>query len=170
MEAEHFFKATHTEETKWTIIPFMGRTLSSVALMPYTKSVDGASLSYRMQIPKDVSEVTVHVVVKSTLAFHDSKGHEYTIGFAGGEEKTINFNADLNEDPQNVYSKLYPTVARRVVKKEAKLGLPLDTDGLHTMIIQPLDPGIVFQKIIVDFGGYNESYLFMNESPNQRIH
>lgn len=170
MEAEHFFKATHTEETKWTIIPFMGRTLSSVALMPYTKSVDGASLSYRMQIPKDVSEVTVHVVVKSTLAFHDSKGHEYTIGFAGGEEKTINFNADLNEDPQNVYSKLYPTVARRVVKKEAKLGLPLDTDGLHTMIIQPLDPGIVFQKIIIDFGGYNESYLFMNESPNQRIH
>ncbi len=26
-------------------------------------------------------------------------------------------------------------------------------------------PGIVFEKIIVDFGGYEPSYLFMDETP-----
>lgn len=168
IEAEHYFATEDAPEAKWTIIPYMGRTLSGIALMPYSKSVEGASLSYKMQIPKDVREVTVHVVVKSTLAFHDSKGHEYTVGFEGAEEKTINFNADLNEEPENVYRTFYPTVARRVVKKDAKLSLPATDDGVQTLIVRPLDPGIVFQKIIVDFGGYESTYLFMNESPNQR--
>ncbi|PRD47836.1 glycosyl hydrolase 115 family protein [Sphingobacterium haloxyli] len=168
MEAEHYFEAKDASEATWTVIPYQGRTLSGMAVMPYSKAVNGASLSYKMQIPKDVTEVTVHVVVKSTLAFHDNKGHEYTIGFAGGEEKTINFNADLNEDPENIYTKFYPTVARRVVKKDAKFPLPTTDDGVQTLIVKPLDPGIVFQKIIVDFGGYQETYLFTDESPNQR--
>lgn len=169
IEAEHYFEAIDATEAKWTVIPHMGRTLSGMAVMPYSKPIDGASLSYKMQIPKDVTEVTVHVVVKSTLAFHDDKGHEYTVGFEGGEEKTINFNADLNEKPENIYTTFYPTVARRVVRKEAKLPLPTTANGVQTLIVKPLDPGIVFQKIVVDFGGYQDTYLFMDESPNQRI-
>lgn len=168
IEAEHYFEAKNAPEATWTVIPYMGRTLSGIALMPYSKTVDEASLSYKMRIPEDVTEVNVHVAVKSTLAFHDNKGHEYTIGFEGGEEKTINFNSDLNEEPENIYTVFYPTVARRVVKKDAKLQLPAASDGVHTLIVKPLDPGIVFQKIIVDFGGYQETYLFMDESPNKR--
>ena len=29
----------------------------------------------------------------------------------------VNFNANLNEEPENVYNVFYPTVARRVVEK-----------------------------------------------------
>ena len=168
IEAEHYFQATNVEEATWTVFPYMGRTLSGIALMPYTKPVSGASLSYKMQIPNDVTEVNVHVVVKSTLAFHNKEGHRYTIGFEGGEEKTINFNWNLNEEPQNVYTIFYPTVARRVIKKDAKLQLPSVSDGIQTLIVKPLEPGVVFEKIIVDFGGYQETYLFMDESPNKR--
>ncbi|MBD1425156.1 glycosyl hydrolase 115 family protein [Sphingobacterium arenae] len=169
IEAEHYFEADNASEAEWTVIPHMGRTLSGMALMPYSKPVEGASLSYKMQIPKDVTEVNVHVVVKSTLAFHDGKGHEYMVGFEDGTEKMINFNADLNEEPENVYSVFYPTVARRVVKKEAKFQVPNTVDGMQTLTLKPLDPGIVFEKIIVDFGGYQDTYLFMDESPNKRI-
>lgn len=168
MEAEHYYEAKDGE-AQWTVIPYMGRTLSGIALMPYSKEIKDASLSYKMQIPEDVTEVEVHMVVKSTLAFHDSKGHEYTIGFEGGAEKMINFNSDLNEEPENIYTIFYPTVAGRVVKKEAKIRLPGTVDGIQTLIVKPLDPGIVFEKIIVDFGGYQNTYLFMDESPNQRI-
>ena len=169
IETEHYFQAKDAAEAIWTVIPYMGRTLSGIALMPYSKPVDGASISYKMQLPKDVTEVNVHVVVKSTLAFHNKEGHRYTIGFeSGNEEKIINFNSDLNEEPENVYTIFYPTVARRVVKKDAKLGLPSTTDGIQTLIVKPLDPGIVFEKIIVDFGGYKETFLFMDESPNKR--
>lgn len=87
MEAEHYLEKKEANEAHWTVIPYMGRTLSGIALIPYSKEVDGASLSYRMEIPKEITEVPVHVVVKSTLAFHDVKGHEYKVEFAGSEAK-----------------------------------------------------------------------------------
>lgn len=168
MEAEHYYDRKDAAEAQWTVIPYMGRTLSGISLMPYSKEVAGASISYKMEIPREVKEVTVHVVVKSTLAFHDVKGHEYEVGFDGAEAETINFNANLNEAPENVYSVFYPTVARRVVESSAKLKVPSAADNLQTLIIRPLDPGIVFEKVVVDLGGYQKTYLFMEESPNRR--
>ncbi|WP_294298954.1 glycosyl hydrolase 115 family protein [uncultured Chryseobacterium sp.] len=169
MEAEHYFETKNSPLTSWTTIPYMGRTLSGVALMPYNKEVSNASLSYKMSIPKDIDKVKVHVVVKSTLAFHDPEGHRYSVGFTGKEEKIINFNKNLNEEPANIYSVFYPTVARRVVENETELQLPETADGQQTLIIKPLDPGIVFEKIIIDFGGYEKTYLFMNESPFRKM-
>ena len=168
MEAEHYFSKTDAKDAQWTVIPHMGRTLSGMALMPYTASTDGSSVSYRMTLPENVDSVTVHVIVKSTLAFHDPKGHEYSIGFEGGDGQTINFNHNLNEDPENIYSVYYPTVARRVVEKQARLKLPTAGNGMYTLVFKPQDPGIVLEKIVVDYGGYKPSYLFMNESPCKR--
>ena len=169
MEAEHYFEANPSASADWQVIPYLGRTLSGVALMPYTEGVEGASLIYKMALPENVSEVNVHVVVKSTLAFHDVKGHEYTVGFDWGKETVVNFNADLNEESENVYSVFYPTVARRVVEKTVKLTVPPSTDGTQLLTLKPLDPGIVFEKIVVDCGGYQKSYLFMDESPCKRV-
>lgn len=168
MEAEHYFQKKDAGEAQWTVIPYMGRTLSGIALMPYSKEVKGASLSYKMEIPQDVKKVRVHVVVKSTLAFKNVKGHCYEVSFEGGDSEVVNFNHDLNEAPENVYSKFYPTVARRVIESTVRLNLPADREKQCTLVLKPLDPGVVFEKIIVDFGGYQKSYLFMNESFNQR--
>ena len=168
MEAEHYYSTKAAPSTEWTVIPYMGRTLSGMALMPYTQPTDGASISYKIKLPKGVDKVTVHVIVKSTLAFHDRKGHEYSIGFEGAKEQTINFNQNLNELPENVYSIYYPTVARRIVEKKVKLNVPNTSDGMQTLIFKPLDPGIVLEKLVVDYGGYKKSYLFMNESKSKR--
>ncbi|HHU01029.1 MAG TPA: glycosyhydrolase, partial [Bacteroidales bacterium] len=168
IEAEHYFKAVNAPETEWTCIPYMGRTLSGMALMPYTKNTDGAALSYKMKLPEGVTKVTVRVVVKSTLAFRNLDGHRYNVALDGGEAVTVNFNSDLNEKPENIYSIFYPTVASRVVEKKVELEVPASEDGTHILTLSPLDPGIVFEKIVVDFGGYKPSYLFMNESPSKR--
>lgn len=168
MEAEHYFKAEAAESTRWTTIPYMGRTLSGVALMPYTQSTGNASLAYKLRLPENVKQVTVHVVVKSTLAFHDPAGHKYLVGFHNNEFKEVNFNANLNENPENIYSIYYPTVAGRVVESKVSLALEHKDKDYQTLYLKPLDPGIVFEKIIVDFGGYQKSHLFMNESPCYR--
>ena len=168
MEAEHYFTSSVAPKTAWTVIPHMGRTLSGVALMPYTQSAEGASLSYKMKIPQKVDTVNVYVIVKSTLPFLRREGHRYTVGFEGAEEQTVCFNAELNEHPDNVYRVLYPTVARRVVKTRVKLSLPDCADGTYTLVLKPVEPAIVFEKIVVDYGGYEDSYLFMNESPCRR--
>lgn len=167
MEAEHFFEKKSSEGVDWKIIPNMGRTLSGVTSMPYTKPVEGSTLSYKMVLPeeaKKLKEVHVIVVVKSTLAFQETKGHKYTVGFRGGNEKTVNFNGNLNELPENIYDVFYPTVARRVVEKKIKLELPVSNDGVYILDFKPLNPAIVLEKIVVDWGGYKDSYLYMNES------
>lgn len=168
VEAEHFHRAVDAADAAWKVILHMGRTLSGVALMPYTAAVDNASLSYRMQLPAEQEWVDVHVVVKSTLAFSNVQGHRYSVAFEGGAEEVVNFNGDLNEEPANIYTKFYPTVARRVVEKKIRMRLPETNSGLHMLVLKPLEPGIVFEKIVVDYGGYKESYLFMNESPCRR--
>ena len=160
IEAEHYFKADDTADAHWTVIPYMGRTLSGVALMPYTVSTDGAALRYRVQIPEGALSVKVHVITKSTLAFNNT-GHRYLVELDGAS-KTQFFNERLNEDPQNIYSVYYPTVARRVV--ETVTELPASA-GWKELILRPLDPGIVFEKIVLDYGGYQPSFLFGTESP-----
>lgn len=164
IEAEHFHSANNGQTTEWRIIPHMGRTLSGVAAMPYTATTDGAYLNYRMNLPADTDSANVTVVVKSTLAFQRKEGHRYSVGFAPDKSVTVNFNSNLNEDKENIYNVFYPTVARRVVEKTVKLPITRGDDGSATLTISPLDPGIVFEKIIVDFGGYIPAYLHGSES------
>ena len=163
MEAEHWLSASATDGTSWTIIPYMGRTLSGVALMPYTVPADGAVLRYRFELPDGVSSVKVHVVTKSTLAFNNT-GHRYQVSLGGGTVEQ-HFNARLNEDPANIYSVYYPTVARRVVETVSELPA---VAGWNELELRPLDPGIVFEKIVVDYGGYTPQFLFGTETPAVR--
>lgn len=164
IEAEHFHSAKAAPGTKWTVIPDMGRTLSGVALMPYTEAAEGASLTYKIIAPEaGVDSVDVRLVVKSTLDFLHAGGHTYRVALDGGDPVTVNYNSDLNESPENIYTKFYPTVARRVVEKVVRL--PLGGGAEHTLTVMPMAPGIVFEKIVVDFGGYEPSYLFMDETP-----
>ncbi len=159
IEAEHWNRSEAASGAAWTVIPDMGRTLSGVALMPYTVPTEGASLTYRVCIPEGVTGVKVHVVTKSTLAFNNT-GHRYEVDLAG-QKQTHRFNERLNEDPRNIYSVYYPTVARRVV--ETVSDLPA-APGWQDLVLRPLDPGIVFEKIVIDYGGYTPRFLFGNES------
>jgi hypothetical protein len=76
----------------------------------------------------------------------------------------VNFNANLNENPENIYSVFYPTVARRVVENTVKFNLTNQPTRPLTVSLQPLDPGVVFEKLVIDYGGYTPSYLFGNET------
>ena len=37
--------------------------------------------------------------------------------------------------------------------------------GWQDLVLKPLDPGIVFEKVVIDYGGYTPQFLFGNESP-----
>ena len=165
IEAEHWFDQIPAGgDTRWTVIPDMGRTLSGVALMPYTLPAEGASLRYRIEVPEGTTAVKVHVVTKSTLAFNNT-GHRYEVDLDGAKQVQF-FNERLNEDPQNIYSVYYPTVARRVVETVSELPV---ADNILSLDLRPLDPGIVFEKIVVDYGGYTPQFLFGEESPFRRV-
>ena len=167
MEAEHYYSATASEGTQWSIYPDYGRTRSAVALTPYTKPVGQASLTYRFQLPltphpSPLTSVKVHVVVKSTLDYLNVGGHEYTVSLDGSEPQTVNFNKTLLDKQPYMYSEFYPAVARRIVEKVVEL--PVGTADVHELTIRPKHPGIVFEKIVVDCGGYQPQYLFGEET------
>lgn len=163
IEAEHTYDRKDASSAKWTVIPYIGRTLSGISLMPYTSKTDQARLTYRFKTD-GVKTAKVHVVTKSTLDFLDKGGLVYDLSVDGQTPVNVNFNKDLNEKPENIYSKYYPTVASRVVEQVVEL--PLDSDSyIHTLTIHPQDPGIVFEKVIIDLGGYSKQFLFGRESP-----
>ena len=166
MDAEHYFSVKNPQDAQWTLIPYMGRTRSGISIQPYSANVAGSSVTYRFDLPEGVDEVEVRVITASTLAFQRKEGHRYTVGLEGKEAVEVNFNGELNEEPENVYRIMYPTVARRVIGKTVKL--KIDKAGTQSLVISPLDPGVVLQKIVVDFGGYQPSYLFGKESDCKR--
>lgn len=167
MEAEHFYAQDNGKAGTWTTIPYLGRTLSGVSLMPYSLLPDGATMSYKFNLTSDVNSIDVLFALNSTLPFYRLEGHRFAVSLDGGEEVIVNFNEKMNEAPENVYSIYYPTVSRRVI--ESKISLPISASkGEHTITVRPIEPGTVFEKIVVDCGGYVESYLFMDESPMVR--
>ena len=159
IEAEHYYSAQASAGTQWSVYPYYGRTRSAVALTPYTQPVGDAALTYRFTMPAGVKKATVHVVTKSTL-------DEYTVSLDGSEPQTVNMNKTLVDRQPYMYSDFYPAVARRIIEKKVEVNVTKDGD--HELTISPRHPGIVFEKVVVDFGGYKPSYLWMNESPYKR--
>lgn len=172
IEAPYYSSKTDAAEAKWTEIPFMGKSVSAMTLMPYTKSVKGASITYKfkMQVSKtsdgkafngNVSngkkKVRIHVITKSTLDYLNKGGLTYGVSLDGASPVEVNFNKDLNEKPENIYNIYYPTIATRIVDKVIELELPASSDGIHTLTLTPNDPAIVFEKIVIDGRGGKKS-------------
>lgn len=173
IEAPYYSSKTDAAEAKWTEIPFMGKSVSAMTLMPYTKSVKGASITYKfkMQVSKtsdgktsddkafngNVSngkqKVRIHVITKSTLDYLNKGGLTYGVSLDGASPVEVNFNKDLNEKPENIYNIYYPTIATRIVDQVIELELPATADGIHTLTLTPNDPAIIFEKIVIDGRG-----------------
>ncbi len=136
------------EGAKWVQIPFMGKSLAGMTLMPYTKGVKGASLSYKFKM--EPRKVRIHVIIKSTLDYQNKGGMTYGVSVDGAEPILVNFNHNLNEKPENIYDIYYPTVATRIIDKVIEVELPATADGVHTLTLTPNDPAIIFEKIVVD--------------------
>ena len=173
IEAPYYSSKTDAAEAKWTEIPFMGKSVSAMTLMPYTKSVKGASITYKfkMQVSKTSDDKTsddkafngnvsngkqkvrIHVITKSTLDYLNKGGLTYGVSLDGASPVEVNFNKDLNEKPENIYNIYYPTIATRIVDQVIELELPATADGIHTLTLTPNDPAIVFEKIVIDGRG-----------------
>lgn len=160
IEAPYYSSKTDAAEAKWTEIPFMGKSVSAMTLMPYTKSVKGASITYKfkMQVSKTSDgkafngkqKIRIHVITKSTLDYLKEGGLTYGVSLDGASPVEVNFNKDLNEKPENIYNIYYPTIATRIVDKVIELELPASSDGIHTLTLTPNAPAIVFEKIVID--------------------
>jgi hypothetical protein len=165
MEAEHYFECKTNDKTRWTVIPDLGRTLSGIALMPYTEQTNGASIRYRMKLNNNSDSIRVRIFFDSTMPFKKG-GHNVAVSFDRCAEKTFNLNEELVW--KNCYTKMYPTGAARMIETSTQLKLSHGKDNISTLLIHPLDPGVVIYKIVIDNGGYETTHLKMIESSHTR--
>ena len=149
------------EGAKWVQIPFMGKSLAGMTLMPYTKGVKGASITYQFKMnalarnaassnTTDSKKVRIHIITKSTLDYQNKGGMTYGVSVDGAKPTIVNFNQNLNEKPENIYNIYYPTIATRIIDKVIEVELPVTGDGIHTITLTPNDPAIIFEKIVID--------------------
>ena len=171
IEAPYFFCKTDAEVStkkeksnkdsesgaKWTKIPFMGKSVAAMTLMPYTKSVKGASITYKFKFTTEAKDLNangkrayIHIITKSTLDYLNKGGLTYDVCVDDATPVKVNFNKDLNEKPENIYDLYYPTIATRIVDKVIEVELTETSDGVHTLTLTPNDPAILFEKIIID--------------------
>lgn len=164
MEAGHYTKAINTNGVQWARLPGYGRTSEGVTPSPVTaKSIqpEGNSphLEYLMTVT-DTGNVKLTAYISPTIDFTGGKGLHYAISIDNEVPQIVNINADLSERSWNkdVADNIKTLVTKHHISKP----------GLHTIKYWMVDPAVVLQRIVVDFGGVKPSYLGPPESGRGR--
>ena len=158
IEAEHHNRALAPKGREWKTIPGHGRTLSGVTPWPVTETAtiqSGMRLEYRVHLFREGSvDVAVHLA--PTQKFQPGPGFRFGVSFDDEPPQVVNVHAD---ESQAAWSR---SVADGVTVATSKHTVK---PGAHVLKLWALEPGLVFQKIVIDAGGVKPSYLGPPESP-----
>ncbi|MGA2175045.1 MAG: glycosyl hydrolase 115 family protein [Verrucomicrobiota bacterium] len=155
IEAGHYTRKVDTAGARWEEIDEYGRTLSAMAIFPPTAAsllppAGAPCLEYRMYL-FDTGKVKVESILAPTLSFVPGRGLRYAISF--------------DDQPPQVVDALahntlrdWETSVKDSVRKVAS-DHTISQPGYHTLKFRMIDPGIVLEKLVVDFGGARPSYL-----------
>jgi hypothetical protein len=155
IDASRYAKAITEKDVSWVPIAYMGRTGNAVTFFPPFNRApvfndSTAHLEYNIYTT-DSGATKVMVYCSPTLPFNESTGLRYAISFDDETPQLINLHADNSE-----------RAWARSVSDNIRIGTSTHTlskAGHHIVKIWAVDPGIVLQKIVVDFGGVRKSYL-----------
>jgi hypothetical protein len=157
IEATHFSRKYGTENIQWEIVPHLGKTIGSITTLPtnvYPNKKDTVAVEYNLLTTTD-GTANVVLYLAPTLNFNGNKGLRYTIAVDNEKEIVDNFNGHYKGELGNWQGE-------RIIKTNTQLDF--GNAGLHTLKIRALEPGIVLQKIVVDFGGTKKTFLGPPES------
>ena len=166
MEAEHTSTNTSAGGVAYSIIPGYGRTLSGVTMYPVTAdsqtAPDGPKLTYDFFAFTHAPLANVTVYLGTSLNTIPDRPLQYAVAIDGGDPKTVQPVPDyiLGALPTMWEPGVSNSVFTNTTTAEIK-------PGARKLHLWALEPGIVFQKIVVDLGGVRSSYLGPPES--QRI-
>lgn len=160
IEAEHYSRKVDAGQVTWQPIPDYGRTLSAMSIFPVTANsvlppAKSPVLEYQMYL-FDSGSVEVESILSPTLNFQPGRGLRYAMSFDAELPQVI--DALAHNMPSDWETSVKDSV--RKVRSKHVLAAP----GVHTLKFWMVDPGIVLEKLVVDFGGVKPSYLGPPES------
>jgi hypothetical protein len=160
MEAEHYSRAVERGSIRWLRVPELGRTLSAMTPVPVTAQSqvpggEGPRLEYRMHLFGN-GPVTVRAYFSPTLEFNSETGLRYAVSFDDELPQTLPVWPDTSD---LAWREAVSDNIRVAVSKHQ-----LKNPGGHILKFWMVDPGVVLQKLVVDAGGVQPSYLGPPES------
>ena len=152
-EAEHYTVKTDGSRARWITIPNLGRTLSAITLWPPKAKTDDACVEYVFDSPCE-GKAVLNLRWSTVLNWNDYAGMRCAFSIDGGAEQVININKDYRgELGKWQLDHVIDTASEITVGK-----------GRHTLRLRFLDPGLLLQKILIDWGGAKPCFLWAPEN------
>jgi Glycosyl hydrolase family 115/Gylcosyl hydrolase family 115 C-terminal domain/S-layer like family, C-terminal region len=159
IEADHFTRAVNTAGITWQVLPDHGRTGSAITAFPVTANPqkpggNGPHLEYEFY-SYSADTCKINAYFSPTLNFHNTKeGLQYAISVDSKAPQIVSINKDVEVNYTSEWNKW---VADNIIIKTSRHIIL--TPGKHTLKYWMVNPGIVLQKLVIDFGGVRQSYL-----------
>jgi hypothetical protein len=167
MEAAHFSRNVSAPSVQWENIPNLGRTLSAMSIFPVTAPSttppkSSPHLEYDMFL-FDSGAVNVQTIISPSLNFVAGRGLRFALSIDNEPPQIVtavpeDFSVGQGGGNRDWEKTVSDSV--RIINTPFTVSKP----GKHTLKVWMVDPGVVLQKIIVDCGGLQPSYLGPPES------
>lgn len=160
IEAEHYARAQAPAGRSWLRVPGFGATLSGMTTLPSEAApatlADGMRLDYDVYL-SEAGKLKVEATLAPTLKFQPGAGFRYAVSFDDEAPVVVNVHADGSE---RHWEKIVSDGVARFTSEHA-----IARPGRHTLRFWALDPGLVLERLVIDGGGLQPSYLGPPESP-----
>ncbi|MBN2013319.1 glycosyl hydrolase 115 family protein [candidate division KSB1 bacterium] len=159
--AENYHRKLESEGITWETIPDLGLTGSSVTMFPATVEHGGGNHPDAPHLEYDIYTfnsgiIEIHTFVLPVFPINGFRWAHYSISIDDGrpQKRDISVPEKSSEWADNVRRNASKNITRHY----------LDKPGKHTVKLWKVDTGLVFDKIIIDFGGLKPSYLGPDET------
>jgi hypothetical protein len=162
--ADHYTKAINTDKIKWQILPDHGRTGAAITPFPVTSAgqkpaINTPHLEYEIYTYSK-GECSINTYHSPTLNFHNTaEGLQYAVSVDDETPQIISINKD-----EKINGNWDKWVADNIIIKSTRH--KIDKPGKHLVKYWMVSPGVVLQKLVLDFGDTEQSYL----GPPETIH
>ncbi len=166
IEAANYTSKTETKNISWVRVPKLGRNGSSMTVEPANAQRQSIGkktpmLAYDFTL-FDGADLQIHTHLSPTLNYKKNEGLKFAIAIDDEEPQIINMHEGETQPDWE-----YPEWWNKSVTDHIKVKTSLHhgvSAGQHTLKIWMIDPGVVFQKFVMDAGGLKPSYLGPPES------
>jgi hypothetical protein len=159
IEAEHTTARLENSGMAWQPIARYGRTLSSMTLFPVTAASANPPLAPRLEYrfyATSSGPARVETYLSPSLPFVAGRGLRFAVSIDDAPPTVVDMKASAGDPDwsRSVEDNI------RIMRTPVSVAAP----GAHSLYVWGIDPGVVLQKIVVNFGGERPSYLGPPES------
>jgi hypothetical protein len=164
IHAKNYSRSTKGTQANWETIEGLGYTGSVVRAMPLNSPsntnvaaivANSPMLEYRFYT-FNFGQANVHLQVVPTHSFYEGAGVRCAVAIDDANPVIIDFKTEgrSEEWKQNVLRNATMQSAQQVIDKA----------GEHTLKIWMVDPGVMIDQVLIDLGGWKNSYAFPVET------